>query len=193
MAAGFGQWKDVTPDYRGFPSFEIPRKHPGMDGKEYASPGASRVHDSMKLARDGKNLYVYLRAFDTPAAPGPEHSTYMLLRVQAAGHGYDPDDRPSWEGYHFIFGKVGMDSASTIMHECLGGWRWRACATVLHASSGREMQAAIPLSALGLEGAEHFELQFKWVNWSEESESAEDFYLNGCAAPYGRGSFVYRV
>ena len=193
MGDCFGQWDEVTPAYRGFPFFNIGRQAIGMDGQEYKTEGECNVFDTMKLARDGEFLYVYARCFSDIAPYDFTHRMNLFIRVQKAGADFDPDDYPSWEGYHFILNHESMNGEYTFLYECLGGWRWRSAETVRRHEKGKEIQAAIPLACLRLAGAKHFEIQFKWADRLEETESIEDFYLNGCTAPYGRVNYVYRT
>lgn len=191
MDADTAQWRDVAPEYRGFPFFDIPREQAGMDGVTYTAGGCN-VFDSLKLARDDEYLYVYARCFSNIAPYDFTNRMNLFLRVQSAGEGFCPDDHPSWAGYHFLLNHEGMDRDSTFLHECLGGWRWRPVATVRRRESGAEYQAAIPLKSLGIQPGQPFELHFKWADRLLENETVEDFYLNGCTAPYGRLNFVYR-
>ncbi len=193
IAGGFGQWDGVTPAYRGFPFFDIPRNHTGMDGQQYTSDGGCNTFDVMKLARDDKYLYIYVKCFRDIAPYDFTNRMNLLLRVQRAGGEYDAADWPDWEGYHFLLNHEGMDRDYTFLCESLGGWRWKPAATVLRREEGSELHAAIPLDSLRLAGSEHFEVWFKWADRLEELEAVEDFYLNGCTAPYGRGSFIYKV
>ena len=77
------------------------------------------------------------------------------------------------------------------LYECLGGWRWKPIATVPYKFSGKEFHIAAPRKALQLNEADKFQIEFKWADNLKETEAAEDFYLNGCCAPYGRLNFIY--
>ena len=189
IAGEFDQWNDIMPEYRGFLNLEIPRKHIGMNGMEYTNEGGKNNFDVMKIACGMENIYFYARCFYDISSLNPSPSMLLFLKVKKDG--CDPDDHPSWEGYHFLLNHASIDSKISILYECLGGWRWKPIATVPYKFSGKEFHIAAPRKALQLNEADKFQIEFKWADNLKETETAEDFYLNGCCAPYGRLNFIY--
>ncbi len=187
----FEQWQSIQPAYRGFPFFRIPRDHVGMDGKRYCNDSGRNEFDVLKIAYDSENVYFYAKCFDeiTPYRFTP----WMLLFLKVIRDGCDPLDHPSWCGYHYLLNHELLDGRNSLLYECLGGWRWNASAVAPMRYAGREFHAAVPREALGLSGAKRFRLEFKWADNIAETENVEDFYLNGCSAPYGRLNFVFRA
>ena len=54
----------------------------------------------------------------------------------------------------------------------------------------RAARYEIPLADLGLDGAQRFELQFKWSD-NRQADDPMDFYVNGDAAPRGRLNYLF--
>lgn len=187
---GFDQWNRFRA-YRGFPFFDKARNHTGMDGIQYLNESGRNVFDELKITYDAENIYFYAKCFSdiTPYNFTP----WMLLFLKVTPEGRDPLDHPSWAGYHYLINHELLDGRNSLVYECLGGWRWQSSSVAPIRYEGKEFHAAVPRAALGLAGVEHFSIEFKWADNISETEDVDDFYLNGCAAPYGRLNFVYRI
>ncbi|HEX2985505.1 MAG TPA: hypothetical protein VHO71_01685 [Caproiciproducens sp.] len=188
---GFDQWNDIAPEYYGFPYLEQHRSSVGMTGERYTNNTGRNNFDILKVSRAGDTISFYAKCYDDINLYNFSGKMILLLKVRK--YGCDPDEFPSWEGYHFILNHEQIDGATSILYRCLGGWRWEPAATVPFRIDGKEVAAAVPLKELGLSQTDPFELEFKWADNLKETENAEDFYLNGCCAPYGRLNFVYRT
>lgn len=186
----FGQWEKVDAVYRGFPFFRIPRDHMGMDGRRYQSDSGRNVFDVLKVAWDGEHIYFYAKCFEPITAYN--FTPWMLLFLKVTGENRDPLDHPSWQGYHYLVNHELLDGRNALIYECLGGWRWKSASVAKIRCEGKELHMAIPREALGLGENEAFRIEFKWADNIAETENVDDFYLNGCSAPYGRMNFVYR-
>ena len=117
----------------------------------------------------------------------------MLLFLKVTKAGCDPLDHPSWAGYHYLINHELLDGRNSLVYENLGGWRWKSTSVAPIRYEGKEFHAAVPRAALGLTGVDQFQIEFKWADNIAETEDVDDFYLNGCSAPYGRLNFVYRA
>lgn len=188
---GFDQWRQVGPAYRGFPFFEIARNHTGMDGRQYVNESGRHVFDEMKAAHDGENIYFYAKCFDK--INSYNFTPWLLLFLKVTKAGCDPLDHPSWAGYHYLINHELLDGRNSLVYENLGGWRWKSTSVAPIRYEGKEFHAAVPRAALGLTGVDQFQIEFKWADNIAETEDVDDFYLNGCSAPYGRLNFVYRA
>lgn len=187
----FDQWQQVGPAYRGFPFFEIARNHAGMDGKQYVNESGRHVFDEMKVAHDEENVYFYAKCFDK--INSYNFTPWMLLFLKITKAGCDPLDHLSWAGYHYLINHELLDGRNSLVYENLGGWRWKSTSVAPIRYEGKEFHVAVPRAALGLTGVDQFQIEFKWADNIAETEDVDDFYLNGCSAPYGRLNFIYRV
>ncbi len=185
----FSQWEGVETAYRGFPFFEISRNHMGMDGRLYVNESGRNVFDVLKVAWDDDNVYFYAKCFEPITAYN--FTPWMLLFLRVVRENQDPLDHPSWAGYHYLVNHELLDGRNTLVYECLGGWRWKSASVAPIRCEGREFHMAVPRPALGLAEKGKFRIEFKWADHISETEDVDDFYLNGCSAPYGRMNFVY--
>ncbi len=112
IAGGFEQWRDVRPEYAGHAGTTAPRDHAGTFGTHYANHSGRNNFSIMKVARDDKNYYFYVRTAE-PILPAGAAGMWLLLDT-----GRDAQAR--WAGYDFIVNRVpGWLEIST------GGWSWK--------------------------------------------------------------------
>lgn len=96
----------------------------------------------------------------------------------------------NWEGYNFIVNRTGLTATTTRLEPSLCGWSWGSATTISYRASGREMELAIPRSALGLSATAPVRFEFKWAENITDNQDSMEFHRHGDAAPNAR--FPYR-
>jgi hypothetical protein len=182
MAAGFGQWSDVRPEFRDHVGETIPRDHDGVAGLHYANQSGRNDLVASKVAHDAENLYFHLRA----AAPIQPTQTPQGLWLLVDS---DRKGETGWEGYDFLVGREVSGEGRLSLEKHIDGWQWEKVASVEFRLEAAELHLALPRSALGQEVAPCFD--FKWVDNSQAPGDILDFYLSGDVAPEGRFNYRY--
>jgi hypothetical protein len=180
----FRQWQTVGPEFLDHQGETSPRDHDGVAGLHYVNRTGRNDLVAMKVARDEKNVYFYVRTrqpISDPAGPN-----WMWLLIDA-----DRDTATGWQGYDFIVNRTMAGPGKIWLEKCRGGWRWQKVAIVDYRVAGDEAHLAVPRSALGLaQGKTRLALDFKWADNVRVPGDVMDFYLSGDVAPEGR--FMYR-
>jgi hypothetical protein len=185
MDRGFGQWRDVEPEYRDHVGETIPRDFDGAGGLHYVNRTGRNDLVACKVARDAEMVWFYARTA-APLTPAKDPN-WMSLLIDA-----DQDARTGWEGYDFIVNRIVENSRSTWLERNRGDWQWEKMAKLDYRAEGRELVVAIPRKALGLpEGTTAVGLRFKWADNVQHPGDAIDFWQSGDVAPDGRFMFPY--
>ena len=188
VSGDFDQWREVGPEYLDDLGDTARRNHPGyaaLHDTPYINNSGRNDLEAMKVARDGTNLYFYVRARE-PLNPRSGSTNWMVLLL-------DTDHNPTngWNGFDFIINHTIRDAATTAVAKCSGGWNWEPVAEARYADGGNELQLAIPRAVLGLDPAKGpIKLAFKWADNIPNSGDILDFLDHGDVAPNGR--FKYR-
>jgi len=182
----FKQWDDVGPVYYNMPFGTLKRNHTGYGGIVYNNVAGSNGVELLKLTRDDDNLYFFVQT----KYPIKKYSFQPWMRLFLHIEG---DQRIGWKGYQYAVNLELIDSDFSILHESLGGWRWKHKGRVPLNTAGNQMMLSVSRELLGLKGISDFEVHFKWVDGGRGDWTIEDFYLNGDTAPYGRVNYVYSV
>ncbi len=175
IAGGFDQWRDVQPDYAGHTGITAPRDHAGAYGTHYSNRSGRNNLMEMKVARDERNFYFYVRAAEpiTPAADAA--GLWMFIDS-------DQNPRTGWSGYDYV-----VNREPGWLESNAGGWKWKKEAKIACRIAGREMHLAVPREAIG--GPATFD--FKWADHLQQPGDIMDFYISGDVAPLGRFNFRY--
>ena len=186
IGASFREWFDVQPTYLDDIGDAVHRNHAGWTGAgPYINDSGRNDFDTMKVERDAKNLYFYVRTVAPISAP--TGSNWMLLLINT-----HRTPRAGWEGFDFIVNRTRKDNSKSILEKNTGGkWQWEPVSVVKMAIHGNEMQIAIPRNAIGLD-AGPVSIDFKWADNVPESGNIQDFTDHGDTAPNGRFSYCYR-
>ncbi len=183
----FRQWADIQPEYRDDVDDPAHRDHPGWNGIHYVNQTGRNDFVEMKVARDNRNLYFYVRTKDPISPPQGNSWMNLLIKVQ-------PETGPSWEGYRFIVNRTLQNSKTSTLEQSIGGWNWETVCPVSYRVVGNEMQLSIPRSALGLnDPTKPVRLQFKWTDNLTHPGSIADFITDGDVAPNGRFTYRYEA
>jgi hypothetical protein len=175
IAGGFDQWRDVRPEYEGHAGITAPRDHAGACGTHYTNRSGRNNLVAMKVARDERHFYFYVRTAD-PITPATDAAQPWLF-IDA-----DQNSRTGWEGYDYI-----LNREPGRLERNAGGWKWKKEAKIACRIAGREMQLAVPREAIG----RPTKFDFKWVDNLRQPGDIMDFYISGDVAPLGRFNFRY--
>jgi hypothetical protein len=180
----FQDWAAVEPEYRDTIGDPVKRDHAGWaTGQRYVNRTGRNDIVAAKVSLDATNVYFYVRTRE-PLTPSSDPN-WMLLFIDA-----DHDARTSWLGYDFIVNRVNVRAQTTTLERNAGGYRWRSPVDIPCRAAGNELELAIPRAALGLTRLPAT-LDFKWADNIQQTGEANDFTLNGDAAPNDR--FNYRA
>lgn len=183
---GFFQWRDVGPEYRDHTGETIPRDFDGVGKLHYANHTGRNDFELMKVARDDQNIYFYARTREPITSSNG--GNWMMLLIDADGNA-----ATGWEGYDFIVNRTAPGEKTAWLEKNNGGWNWSKTAEAGYRVQGREMQIAIPRSALGLPAGRGTAVtfDFKWADNLEKPGDIMDFYVSGDVAPDGRFNYRY--
>ena len=182
---GFAAWRSVGPEYRDHIGETIPRDFAGAAGLQYANHTGRNDLIAFKVARDKNNVYFYARTRD-PITPATDPN-WMWLLIDV-----DRKHATGWEGYDFIVNRTMEGDKATWLEKNDGGWKWTKVAKIGFQVKGRELQLAIPRSALGLAADETgLAIDFKWTDNIQKPGDIMDFYISGDTAPEGRFNYRY--
>ena len=184
IAGSFDQWRDVGPEYAGSKDDAQPRDFDGAAGLHYSNATARNCFQTLKVARDAKKVYFYVRTHKPLTAPTDPNWMQLLLRTGG--------DAPTWEGYDFIVNREPGEKGSTWIEHCEGGWKWKRVAKVALQTNGNELQLAIPRELLHQQQPGNaFSIEFKWADNVQRPGDIMDSYSSGDVAPAGRFRFRY--
>lgn len=184
LAGPMNQWDDVQPEFRSRAGEVLPRDHAGVAGLHYTNQTGRNDIVLSKVARDNRNVYLYVRtAQPLTACTDPN---WMWLLINANG-----DDADGWEGFEFIVNRNIEKEGRTWLEKSTGGWQWEKVAPVSFVVRGCEMHLAIPLKHLDIAGRSAFSIDFKWWDNAQRPGDILDVYTSGDAAPPGRYRFRY--
>ena len=184
MEGSFDQWDSVTPVYREYTGDVAPRCCRGYDacGIYENRTGRNEFH-FLKIAVDREMLSFY--AETSAPLTGCREPGWMMLFLKFPGL-----QAPSWEGFHYVFNRTVDSSGQTWLERSLGGWNWEKAAPVALRFEGKRLMLQCPCRLLGVNAAEPFRFEFKWVDNPQEHDIM-DCYVNGDAAPRGRMNYLF--
>lgn len=180
----FSQWRDVGPEFLDHLGETAPRDFDGVGGLHYVNRTGRNDLAAMKVARDTKNVYFYVRTRESISKRTDPNWMWLLI---------DADRNPAtgWQGCDFIINRTVESDGKTWLERNRGGWQWEKVVPVDVRVEGCEMQLCVPRSAIGLpDGASSAAFDFKWADNLQSPGDVQDFYLSGDTAPEGR--FMYR-
>ena len=178
----FGQWRDVRPEFLDDVGDTAHRDFIGYNNvQQYVNDTGRNDLILMKVSRDAKNLYFYARTKD-PITPHTD-PRWMRLFIHTGSKG------PGWNGYDFIVNRRSPEPGRTVLERSVGGWKWKAVASVPYRVQGCELMLSIPRSALGLSSG-RITIDFKWAD-NTKDDDIMSFTTDGDAAPNGRFNYHY--
>jgi hypothetical protein len=185
LGGGFAQWAKVAPEFRDDIGDVAHRDHPGYNNvAHYINRSGRNDMVACKVARDGENLYFYVR---TRAALTPSTDPlWMRLLIDI-----DRERGTGWEGYDFILNRTNRGGATAMLERHAGGWKWEPIAEVKLIAADNELHVAVPRALLSVGGGK-LAFDFKWTDNIPDSGNILDFMTDGDAAPNGRFNYRYQ-
>ena len=177
----FEDWQSVATSYSAYRGNTLHRDSKGWGSYVYKDTSGRNDIVMTKVAHDKRNIYFYVECASELTAA--DESAWMRLFIDA-----DRNRESGWEGYDFV-----VNREFSVLESNLGAWRWDMISQVKVAYSGRCMEISIPLADLGIEPNVGFEIEFKWVDNTQQDGDVYDFYLSGDVAPLGRFNYLYRA
>jgi hypothetical protein len=187
LEQGFGQWRDVAPEFLDHTGETAPRDFEGVAGLHYRNNSGRNDIVAAKVARDAAHVYFYARTA-APISPS-SGSNWMWLLI-------DADQNPStgWEGFDFIVNRGVETDGTTWLEKNDGGWKWKKIERVKFFVQGNELHLAITRKALEQgKGKQPVKLDFKWADNLQQPGEVMDFFLSGDVAPEGRFKYRYSL
>lgn len=181
-AAGFAQWRDVSPAFTDH-AFDDDHREFGQGARRYVNTSGRNDLAVMKVARDATHVYFYAQT-RRPLTASTD-ANWMLLLLDT-----DQKRTTGWEGYDWVVNRS-IDGRETWLERNTGGWTWEKVTKVQLTISGSELMLAIPRAALGLPAGDALTLDFKWWDNPQKSGDLMDVYVSGDAAPEGRFNYRY--
>ena len=89
----------------------------------------------------------------------------------------------AWEGFQYAVKTPG------VLEKSKKGWSWEKVGDISWKVSGKEMELAIPCSALGI--ADSFTAEFKWIDNAASDGDIQTCMRDGDSAPNGRFRYIY--
>ncbi len=188
MDSSFSQWDTVGPLFLDDLGDVIHRDHVSYGSDlTYTNTSGRNDLDSLKVSFDEEYLYFLATTADTITSRGD--SSWMLLLINA-----DLDYTTGWNGYDFIINDTVHSADTTTLQSHEGnGFEWDRPLPAEMRISGRKIHVKIPAAALGINTAESFALDFKWVDNSLHTGDIIDLYVDGDAAPNHRFNYRYQT
>jgi len=179
----FSDWWNVRNEYRDMRGDTIQRDHDGWGGIKYTDASGRNDIVLTKVADDNENIYFYVACAD--AISPDSDPAWMRLFIDS-----DSNWSTGWNGYDFIVNRVSPIDGIAVLESSSNDWNWTAQSDISYRIMGREMELAIPKSALRI-GQGRFSLAFKWSDNMQKDGDISDFLVSGDVAPEGRFNYVY--
>ena len=181
----FGDWREVTPEFRDDIGDPVRRDHPGW-GKagRYVNRTGRNDIVAAKVSADAANVFFYVRTREPISSCSDPNR--MLLFIDA-----DQNPTNGWLGYDVVVNRSGAGAQKTQAERHQGGgYHWGGAVGIDCRMAGNEMELSLPLAALGCVRLPTA-FDFKWADNIQQTGDWSDFTLNGDAAPNDR--FNYRA
>lgn len=175
------QWQGVEAIYRPVDETAKGRDHAGtVQALHYYVEAPKNNPVEIKVAKDEKNIYFYIRCEKDITAPLDDNWMNLFIGTDA---------KKGWNGYEYVINRSVKGGVSDIQKlnadftaEKVGQARLSINKNVL--------QLAIPRSVLGLVG-ENCPFYFKIADSVVNPEDIMDYYVTGKSVPMGRWSYQY--
>ena len=183
----FADWEEATPSFFDTPGDTALRHEQGWgEAGMYVNTTGRNDFVELKAARDSRYVYFYARTQSDITAP--EQGGWMLLYIDA-----DQDPSTGWEGYDYLVNLEPQSGTRTSLSasDGQGGWDLERNDISLRVS-GRELELAVPRSALGLsDGSLSFD--FHWADNIQNAGDITAFALEGDSAPNRRFNYRFQT
>lgn len=178
----FKEWETVSPAFHAHKGSTVHRNSPGWGSMVYRNTTGRNDIVLSKVARDQEHIYFYVETAQ-PLTPRTDPG-WMRLFINT-----DLDKNTGWEGYDFVINRINPGQKA-IVEKTDAAWNWQKAGEIEYSVSGNKAEIKVPKSLLGISGEPDFE--FKWSDNMQNEGDVMDFWLNGDAAPMGRGNYHYK-
>ena len=188
-AGNDSQWDDVKAVYRHVGTANDKRNaYGGAMTVHYSVPAADNNILSVKLTNDAENLYFRIECAD--AVKVSDNANWMNLFI-----GTGTPAQKGWESYEYVIGRRHDAATNTAAVEQLrADFTGKHAGEAVYAVNGSTVVYSVPLTALGLSGAEGDALRiyFKVADGVDGAEEIMNYYVSGRCLPMGRLSYEYK-
>ena len=188
-AGNDSQWDDVKAVYRHVgTAYDKRNAYGGAMTVHYSVPAADNNILSVKLTNDAENLYFRIECAD--AVKVSDNANWMNLFI-----GTGTPAQKGWESYEYVIGRRHDAATNTAAVEQLrADFTGRHAGEAVYAVNGSTVVYSVPLTALGLSGAEGDALRiyFKVADGVDGAEEIMNYYVSGRCLPMGRLSYEYK-
>ena len=181
----FADWNKVESIYADDKGDTFHRKNQtGWAGRMFNNSTGRNDLQYSQVATDGINLYFYVEATDN-LSNYANGETGLNLYIKAGSLSN------SWEGFNYRLMPTGATTAALFRSN--GGWSWTKVSDISLAVNGKALEASIPLSSLGIGNANDFNIDFKWVDNVDlsQTDGIQRCMRDGDSAPNGRFRYRY--
>ncbi len=181
---GFGDWTDVTPEFRDTIGDVAHRNHKGYGKLVYTNTTGRNDFVIAKAAYDAKNLYFFVQTRD-PITPRTDPMWMMLLLDT------DQDAATGWFGYDYIVNReVTGDTTTTVKRWNNGAWG--PAGTASYRVNGNGLELSVARERVGETGdAPAFD--FHWADNIQAFTTIAELGVNGDSAPNRRWNYRFEV
>jgi hypothetical protein len=183
---GFDHWTDVRPEYRDDigDTFHRDFAEYGRHGNYVNNSGRNDMIEA-KVARDGRNVYFYVRTKE--ALTSPAETNWMWLLIDADG-----SPKTGWNGYDLlVHHNVSNGTAESFLERGTGGWNWSGHHRLQMRVSENEMQLAIPREYFAPMAGEKLRFNFKWADDMPNNPDLTSWLDAGDCAPNARFNYHF--
>lgn len=177
----FKEWENVTPSFKAHRGNTVHRNSAGWGSMVYRNTTGRNDIILSKVARDQDHIYFYAETAK-PLSPRTDPG-WMRLFINT-----DRDKNSGWEGYDVVINRMNPGQKA-IVEKTDAAWNWQKTGEAEYSVSGNKLEIKVPKSLLNISGEPDFE--FKWSDNMQHDGDVTDFWLNGDAAPAGRGNYWY--
>ncbi|MBV9850111.1 MAG: hypothetical protein JO250_10600 [Armatimonadetes bacterium] len=183
LGGGFGQWRNVQPEYRDTVGNVTRRDWPGWGSLHYTNDTGRNDITAAKVACDDKNIYFYVTTHDrlTPYTD----PNWMQLLIDA-----DQDPKTGWHGYDFLVNGQVLNGGKTTLRRLRDGKTW----PVPYRAAADQLMVTIPRALLGLTRLQRTAFDFHWIDNVQVGPGGADvttWWYDGDSAPDGRFNYRY--
>jgi len=179
----FTDWNNVSLVFKDDVGDITHRNHPGWGRiKEYVNTTGRNDIIESKIASDKDNVSFYVKTNNAMTPWNSPDWMHLFISIKDSSV-------PAWEGFQFMVNRNPLNSTTTTLERCKGGWQWEKVGNISYRTVGNELELIIPKSYLGIKG-KAFTMDFKWADNSPADGNAMHWLDKGDAAPDAR--FAYR-
>ncbi|PSL32871.1 hypothetical protein [Dyadobacter jiangsuensis] len=178
----FKEWENILPAFKAHKGSTLHRNSPGWGSMVYRNTTGRNDIVLSKVARDQDHIYFYVETAK-PLSPTTDPG-WMRLFINT-----DRDKNTGWEGYDVVINRINP-TQKAMVEKTDASWNWQKAGEAEYSVSGNKLEIKVLKSLLGISGEPDFE--FKWSDHMQQDGEVTDFWLNGDAAPAGRGNYHYK-